>query len=120
MLERRCAPRNKEGEIVKIYFIAALIGICIGIIDIIPMIIQKLPKRSTVSAFLQYVFVSIIVFFIDFPGIIWWIEGSIIALCLSIPIIIIASEEDKNAKYIIGSMSIILGFIISISKYFFI
>ena len=104
----------------KNYFIAGLIGIVIGVIDIIPMIIQKLPKRANVSAFLQYFFVSIIICFLDFPCLVWWIEGSLIALCLSIPIIIITSENNKQTICIIGSMSMILGFFISLLKHFFI
>jgi len=36
--------------------LSAIIGIVAGTIDIIPMVIQKLDKRATISAFLQYIF----------------------------------------------------------------
>ena len=98
----------------KSYIIAGLIGILFGFLDIIPMIIQKLPRRANISAFLQYFFVSMVIAFIDLPGIIWWLEGPIVALCLSVPIIVIASEKDKKTIFIIGSMSIILGALISL------
>ncbi len=98
----------------KSYIIAGLIGILFGFLDIIPMVIQKLPRRANISAFLQYFFVSMVIAFIDLPGIIWWLEGSIVALCLSVPIIVIASEKDKKTILIIGSMSIILGALISL------
>lgn len=101
----------------KNYLIAGIIGIFFGMIDIIPMILQKLPKRANISAFMQYFFVSIVISFIDLPGIIWWLEGSIVAFCLAIPIIIIASENDKKSIVIIGSMSIILGAFISIANH---
>lgn len=104
----------------KNYLVAVVIGIIIGVIDIIPMIIQKLPKRANVSAFTQYLFVSIVICFIDFPGISWWLEGPIISLGLAIPVIIIASEKDSKSKYIIGSMSVVLGFVISLLKHLFI
>ena len=97
----------------KSYLIALIIGILFGIIDIIPMIIMKLPKRANTSAFFQYFFVSFVVNFIDLPGIAWWLEGSVVALGLAIPIIIIASENDKKSIFIIGSMAIILGSLIS-------
>ena len=42
--------------------LSAIIGVVAGTIDIIPMVIQKLDKRATISAFLQY-------FFPDFDGI---------------------------------------------------
>lgn len=104
----------------KNYVIAGMIGIVIGLIDITPMIIQKLPKRANISAFLQYFIVSIIICFADFSGILWWIEGSLIALLLSIPIIVIASENNKKTKYIISSMAVTLGFLIGLLKHLFI
>jgi hypothetical protein len=104
----------------KRYFIASIIGICIGLIDITPMIIQKLPKRANISAFFQYFFVSLVICFIDLPSIVWWLEGSVVSFCLAVPIIVIASEKDTKTIFIIGFMSIVLGFIISIAKHQFI
>lgn len=98
--------------------ISMMIGIVVGIIDILPMIIQKMDKRAILSAFFQYFFVSIIIININLPGIIWWLQGSIIALALSIPIIIIVSEKDRKAVPIIATMSIILGALISIFGHF--
>ena len=103
----------------KNYLVAGIIGIFVGLIDITPMILQKLPKRANVSAFLQYFIVSIIICFIDLPGIAWFLEGSLISLAFSVPIIIITSENDKKTKYIISSMAIFLGLIISLLKHFF-
>lgn len=40
---------------------SAIIGLIAGVIDIIPMIMQKLPRYSTVSAFFHYFFVLIII-----------------------------------------------------------
>ncbi len=97
--------------------ISMVIGIIAGIIDILPMIIQKMDKRSIQSAFLQYFFVSIIIVNIDLPGIIWWLQGGIIAFALAIPIIIIVSEKDRKAVPVIASMSIMLGTLISIAGY---
>ena len=98
----------------KLYLVALFIGLLFGIIDIIPMIIMKLPKRANTSAFFQYFVVSLVINFIDLPGIVWWLEGPIVALCLAIPIIIIASEKDRKSVFIIGSMAIILGTLISL------
>ena len=44
---------------------SAIIGLVAGVIDIIPMIMQKLPRYSTVSAFFHYFFVSIIILNVD-------------------------------------------------------
>ena len=103
----------------KTYVIASIIGICFGLIDIIPMIMQKLPKRASISAFIHYFFVSLTISFIDLPGIIWWLEGPSVALCLAIPIIVIASEKDNKSIYIISTMSVVLGYLISLVNYLF-
>ena len=95
-----------------------LIGVFAGIVDIIPMIIQKLNKRAIISAFLQYFFVSIIIVNINLPGIIWWAQGGIISLVLALPVVIIVSENDKKALPVIISMSVILGTLIGIAGHF--
>lgn len=98
--------------------VSMIIGIAAGVIDILPMIIQKMDKRPIVSAFLQYFFVSIIILNTNLPGVIWWLQGSIIALALAIPVIIIVSEKDRKAAPVIASMSIILGALIGIAGHF--
>jgi hypothetical protein len=99
-----------------------LISICIGtvagIIDIIPMLIQKLDKRATISAFIQYLFVGIIIVNINLFGMIWWIQGGLISFALSIPVIIIVSVNDKKSVPIISLMSIVLGTLIGIAGHF--
>ena len=37
---------------------SAIIGLIAGVIDFIPMIMQKLPRYSTVSAFFHYFFIA--------------------------------------------------------------
>ena len=51
---------------------SAIIGLVAGVINIIPMIMQKRPRYSTVSAFFYYFFVSIIILNVDIPHISWW------------------------------------------------
>jgi hypothetical protein len=99
-------------------FISVLIGLVAGIVDVIPMIAQKLDKRATISAFLQYFFVSIVIVNINLPGIVWWLQGSIISLALVLPVIIIVSENDKKAVPIIASMAVVLGALIGIAGHF--
>jgi len=98
--------------------LSVLIGITAGIIDIIPMIMQKLDKRATISAFLQYFFVSIIIVNIDLPHIAWWLQGGLISLALSLPVVCLVSTEDKKAVPIILTMAVILGTLIGIAGHF--
>ena len=99
--------------------LSAIIGIVAGLIDIIPMIIQKLDKRATISAFLQYFFVSIIIVNIDLPHIVWWLQGGLISVALTLPVVFIVSTSDKKAIPIILMMSAILGTLIGIAGHYF-
>ena len=94
------------------------IGLVAGILDILPMIAQKLARRAILSAFLQYFFVSIIIVNINLPGLAWWLQGSLISLALAIPVLIIVTENDKKSLPIIASMSIVLGALISVAGHY--
>jgi len=98
--------------------LSALIGIVAGTIDIIPMIVQKLDKSATISAFLQYFFVSIIIVNIDLPHIVWWLQGGLISVFLSLPVVVIISMKDKKAVPIILTMAAVLGTLIGIAGHF--
>ena len=99
----------------NILILSILIGLVAGIIDIIPMVIKKLDKRATISAFLQYLFLGIIIVNIDLPYIIWWLEGGLISLAFTLPIVLLVSKEDKKSVPIIIVNSIILGTLIGIA-----
>jgi len=98
--------------------LSAVIGVVAGSIDIIPMIIQKLDKRATISAFLQYFFVSIIIVNIDLPHIVWWLQGSLISVAFTLPVLVLVSAQDKKAVPIILTMATILGTLIGIAGHF--
>lgn len=98
--------------------LSAVIGVVAGSIDIIPMIIQKLDKRATISAFLQYFFVSIIIVNIDLPHIVWWLQGGLISVAFTLPVLVLVSAQDKKAVPIILTMATILGTLIGIAGHF--
>ena len=102
----------------RAFAVSICIGFFAGIIDIIPMIIQKLEKRAILSAFFQYLFVSIIIVNIDLFGLPWYVQGGLISLALSIPVVLIISSNDKKAVPIVLSMSIILGSLIGLAGHF--
>lgn len=99
--------------------LSVIIGIMAGIIDIIPMVLQKLPRVATISAFLQYFFVSIIIVNIDLPYIAWWLQGGLISVSLALPVVLLVSKEDKKAVLIILTMAAILGTLIGVAGHFF-
>jgi len=98
--------------------LSAIIGIAAGTIDIIPMIIQKLDKRATISAFLQYFFLSIIIVNIDLPHIAWWLQGGLISVALSLPVVVLVASNDKKAVPIILTMAAVLGTLIGMAGYY--
>ena len=102
----------------NILLLSILIGLVAGLIDIIPMIIKKLDKRATLSAFFQYLFLSIIILNIDLPYIVWWLEGALISLAFTIPIVLIVSINEKKSVPIIITNAIILGSLIGIAGHF--
>ncbi len=98
--------------------ISVAVGIVAGLIDIAPMIAQKMNKSAVLSAFLQYFFVSIIILHIDLPGVIWWLKGGLVSLALALPIMIIVA--DRKAAPIMAGMAIFLGTLIGFAGYFLI
>jgi hypothetical protein len=87
---------------------AIIIGLVAGIIDIIPMIIQKINSRDIVSAFIHYLALGVIIPYVSWD-ICQWMKGSIIALLTSIPIMIIVYLRDKKAIVPMIVFSILLG-----------
>jgi len=88
--------------------IALLIGIVAGIIDIIPMIVQKLDKYANASAFTHWVILGLIIPFVDW-NIQPWLTGMIIGVISAIPVILMTFKYDKKSMVPILAMSIILG-----------
>ncbi len=82
-------------------FFSAIIGLVAGVIDIIPMIMQKLPRYSTVSAFFHYFFVSII-----------------ILNALTIPMLIQVGHSDKKSLPIIAFNAILLGTLVGLAGHY--
>ncbi|WP_075602574.1 hypothetical protein [Saccharicrinis aurantiacus] len=90
------------------FLIAILIGLVAGLLDAIPMVIQKLDKRDIISAFLHYFALGLIIPFVNW-GIAPWITGMAIGVLSSIPIMVIVFPRDKKAIIPMFVFSVILG-----------
>ena len=95
-----------------------ILGLVIGIIDIVPMIIKKLPKYSTIAAFFHYFFVTIVIVNIDIPYIPWWLKGGLLGFLLMIPMLIHVGHTDKKPLLIITVNAIVLGSAAGIISHF--
>ena len=92
-----------------------LLGLLIGLIGIIPMMVQKLPKYSTVSAFIHYFFITIVIIHLDLPQVPWWLQGGIVALALTVPMLI---QVGRKPVPIIATNALILGSVVGILAHF--
>lgn len=99
-------------------FLSLLIGVATGIINAIPMMVKNLPLRSAVSAFLQYLFLSVLIVNADIPHIPWWMQGSIISLMMAIPISIIIDREERKNLPLIFINAVVLGTLIGIAGHY--
>lgn len=99
-------------------FLSILLGLIIAIIDVIPMIIMKLPKYSTVSAFIHYFVATIVIVNIDIPQLPWWLEGGVLGFALMLPMLIHVGHSDKKALPVISANAIILGSVAEIVSHF--
>lgn len=88
--------------------IALTIGIIAGIIDVIPMILQKLNKYASISAFSHWVVLGLIIPFVSWE-IAPWLKGLILGVISAIPVMILVSEKDKKSLLPIIFMSALLG-----------
>lgn len=95
--------------------LSVIIGIVAGTLDAVPMMIKKLPKVEILSAFLQYVVVSVVVVNIDLPNVVWWIEGGLISLIMALPIVVLVGHKDRKVVPIILLNSVVLGTLIAIA-----
>lgn len=98
--------------------LSIIIGLVVGIVDIIPMIIKKLPIYTTIAAFIHYFFVSIVIMNIDLPFIPWWIEGGIVGLALMIPMLIHVGHTDRKPLSIIAANALILGELVGVASHY--
>lgn len=85
-----------------------MLGAVAGILDVIPMLLQKLPWNANASAFFQWVFLGIVIANcnLGLPG---WLTGLVIGLGGAIPIILVTAPTDPRSAIPIFVMSAILG-----------
>ena len=90
------------------FLIAVLIGLAAGIIDVVPMIIQKLDKESCLSAFVHYFALGLIIPFVDW-NLAPWLSGLCISFLTALPVMIIVYRKDRKAIIPMLIFSILLG-----------
>jgi len=96
------------GDRMKKLLVSLTLGIIAGILDVIPMLIQRLDWYSNASAFFQWVFLGLVINYIDIR-LTGWLKGFIIAEALSIPVMILVSKSELFSVIPIIIMCALLG-----------
>ena len=99
--------------------LSILLGFIIGFVDIIPMVVKKLPRYSTISAFIHFFVATIIIINIDILLLPWWLEGGVLGFALILPMLIHVGHTDKKPLPIIAANAIVFGSIAEIISYFY-
>lgn len=98
----------------KNIFIALIIGISAGIIDVVPMIIQRIDKTACISAFIQWIVLGLII-----PYVNWdmqpWLKGLIIAELAALPIMVLVFAKEPKSIIPIIIFSAILGIAVGLA-----
>jgi hypothetical protein len=90
-----------------------LIGIGFGVIDVIPMIKNKLHRLSVASAFAFHVFMPVIVANLSI-AIWWWLKGGIVYLVCALPLVLLIAKDEKKSVPIVLVSSLVIGTIIGV------
>ncbi len=98
---RPCKMRKKK-------LIGITFGTIAGVLDVIPMIVQKLSWDANISAFSMWVVVGLIISSIDFnmPSI---VKGIVVSFLILLPTAILIGWKDPFILLPISAMTLLLG-----------
>jgi hypothetical protein len=94
-------------------FSAIAIGVFAGVIDIIPMLVQKIDKTSCLSAFVHWVVLGVVISYVSAP-IPDWAKGGAIGLFSALSIVILVAQADPKSIPPILITSLVLGGIVGV------
>lgn len=89
-------------------FVAISIGIFAGVIDVIPMWVQKIDRTSCLSAFVHWVVLGVVISYVSAP-VPDWAKGAMLGFFSALPVVILIAQSDPRAIAPILIMSLVLG-----------
>lgn len=98
------------------FTLSLIVGAAAGTLDVIPMIAQKLPARSCISAFCTYLFAAVIVFYSNLPYLPWWADGMGVALMMALPVTLTFTGRERRAIPLVLANALLLGFLLSVAE----
>ena len=94
--------------------VSILIGLAAGVVDVVPMIFQKLDKHANWSAFFHWIILGIFISYIELP-LAPWLKGLVVAELAAIPTVILVSKDNKKSVVPILAMSAVLGVLVGLA-----
>lgn len=95
-------------------FIRAIsIGVLAGVIDVVPMVLQKIDMYANASAFTHWVVMGIILSYLRTP-LASWLQGLLIGELSVVPFILIVVKDSPGSVLPMVVMSAILGTLVGI------
>jgi hypothetical protein len=96
------------------FFTAVCIGACAGMVDIMPMVAHKLPASATVSAFIHWVALGIIITYVRMP-LSPWLSGVVVSILSSLPIAVLVGTSTMKSAAPILIMATVLGSVVGMA-----
>ena len=94
-------------------FSAIAIGVFAGVIDVIPMLVQKLDTTSCLSAFVHWVVLGVLISYVRAP-LPNWAKGGAIGFFSALSIVILIAQSDPKSVLPILMTSIVLGGVVGV------
>lgn len=94
-----------------------LVGIGFGVIDVIPMIKNKLSAYSVASAFVFHLIMPVILANLNLT-LWWWLKGGIVYLICALPLVLLIAKDEKKSVPIVLGSSFVIGSLVGIILHF--
>ena len=96
-------------------FLGTISGVIAGVIDIIPMIIQKLPIHATLSAFSMWVVLGFLIntSILKINGA---LKGLLLSFLVAFPTAVLIAQTEPISLIPIGIMTVILGVLLGFAS----
>lgn len=98
--------------------LSIVVGIGIGIVDILPMIKMKLPRHTILASFVHFLVATIVIFHIRLPYVPWWVAGGVVGLALMTPMLIHVGHDDAKPLPIIAANAVVFGTVAGVAAHF--
>lgn len=94
------------------------VGAVAGLLDVIPMLAQRLSLRSCLSAFCTYLFAAVIIFHCDLPYLPWWADGMAVTLMMALPVVLSFTGKERKATPVVLLNALVFGLLIAVAEHF--